>query len=32
VQWLPLAHPAAPKPYQVAHVAWIQRFAGRDET
>jgi uracil-DNA glycosylase len=32
VQWLPLAHPAAPKPYQAAHVAWIQRFARRDET
>ena len=22
-RWLPLVHPAAPKPYQVAHAAWV---------
>ena len=22
-RWLPLAHPAAPKPYRVAHAAWV---------
>lgn len=26
--WLPLAHPAAPKPYQVAHSAWMSTAAG----
>lgn len=25
--WLPLAHPAAPRPYQVAHEAWMARRA-----
>jgi len=23
LRWLPLAHPAAPKPYQVAHSSWL---------
>lgn len=28
VKWLPLAHPAAPKPYQDAHDRWVASFAG----
>ncbi len=27
VEWLPLAHPAAPQRYQEAHRAWMQRGA-----
>jgi hypothetical protein len=27
-EWVPLAHPAAPAPYQRAHDAWISRGAG----
>lgn len=27
VEWLPLAHPAAPAPYQEAHKAWITSMA-----
>jgi hypothetical protein len=23
VDWLPLAHPAAPQPYQMAHEKWV---------
>lgn len=26
VRWLPLAHPAAPRPYQVAHETWMTRL------
>ena len=25
MSWLPLAHPAAPGPYQVAHETWMAR-------
>lgn len=25
MRWLPLAHPAAPRPYQVAHETWMTR-------
>lgn len=28
VEWLPLAHPAAPQRYQDAHREWVQRGAG----
>ncbi len=28
VEWLPLAHPAAPQRYQEAHRAWVERGAG----
>jgi hypothetical protein len=31
MSWLPLAHPAGPRPYQVAHETWMARRSAAPE-